>query len=172
MFAELIGRMESLQQSLCHSVRVGRPYESLHDEAHDRLSQVLVDSGIVKMSAEECSKSGTSRKFLPHGLGHSLGIQTHDVGCAKIRPRDDNPWLRNTRTIEPKQVFTIEPGLYFIDTFMDELRNGPYSSRIDWKKVDALKSFGGIRIEDDVVVLDDKVTTSAAHPDNLTRSVL
>jgi Xaa-Pro dipeptidase len=170
MFASLVDKMEALQQAMCWSVAVGRPYESLHDEAHERLGTVLVESGIAKMSAEECTKSGVTRKFLPHGLGHSLGLQTHDVGCAKVRPREDNPWLRNTRIIEPKQVFTIEPGLYFIDTFMDELKNGPYAGRIDWKTVDALRPFGGIRIEDDLLVLDN--TASKQNAENMTRDQL
>ncbi|MCK6550207.1 Xaa-Pro dipeptidase [Myxococcota bacterium] len=169
LFGELISKMESLQKALVAGVKVGRPYETLHDEAHDRLGAVLTELGIVKMSPEECVESGVSRKFLPHGLGHSLGLQTHDVGCAKIRPRDDNPFLRNTRTIEPGQVFTIEPGVYFIDTFMDELRGGPFQTAIDWQKIDALRPYGGVRIEDDVVVLaDSSVTTS----DNLTRETL
>ena len=114
------------------------------------------------------SSSGVTRLFLPHGLGHSLGLQCHDVGCAKIKPRNDNPFLRNTRVIEAGQVFTIEPGIYFIDTFMDELRARPEAKEIDWKKIDALKTFGGIRIEDDVVV--------RAEPElpieNITRAVL
>ena len=50
---------------------------------------------------------------MPHGLGHSLGITTHDVGCALRKPRVENPFLRNTRDVEVDQVFTVEPGLYF-----------------------------------------------------------
>jgi Xaa-Pro dipeptidase len=166
-FAALVERMEWLQQAVCRSIAVGRPYESLHDEAHDRLARVLVESGIAKMSAEECVTTGVTRKFLPHGLGHSLGLQTHDVGCAKVRPREDNPFLRNTRVIEPRQVFTIEPGLYFIDTFMEELRASPQSGRIDWRTVEALKPFGGIRIEDDLLVLEARA--GGAPAENLTR---
>lgn len=167
VFGELVERMDALQRGLIDAVKVGRPYESLHDEAHDRLAVVLTDLKIAKMSAAECVSAGVSRKFLPHGLGHSLGIQTHDVGCAKIRPRSDNPWLRNTRVIEAGQVFTIEPGVYFIDFLMDELRASAQGSRIDWGLVEALKAFGGIRIEDDVLVHD-----GAKASENITRAVL
>ena len=73
-------------------------------------------------SAEEIDTKGVSRAFYPHGLGHSLGLVTHDVGCASLRPRADNPFLRNTSTIAEGQVFTIEPGLYFIDGLLAELR--------------------------------------------------
>jgi Xaa-Pro dipeptidase len=168
VFTELVARMDQLQLALIESVRLGRQYESLHDEAHDRLGVVLTETGIVKMSAAECVSSGVSRKFLPHGLGHSLGVQTHDVGCAKIRPRNDNPWLRNTRVIEPRQVFTIEPGVYFVDTLMEELRASPQGSNIDWNLVEGLKSFGGIRIEDDVFV----TSPGAVVTENMTRAVL
>lgn len=168
-FRHLVAGMERMQQALVGSVAVGRPYESLHDEAHDRLAALLVESGLVKMSAEECVRSGVSRLFLPHGLGHSLGLTCHDVGCAKIKPRPENPWLRNTRTIEPGQVFTIEPGLYFIDTLLAQLEAGPHRDRIDWSSVRALKEFGGIRIEDDVVVLEGGAVTTSR---NLTRAVL
>src|SRR6185295_15922187 len=91
VFSELVVRMEAMQRGLVEAVKVGRPYESLHDEAHERLAAILTELKIVKMSAAECLASGVSRKFLPHGLGHSLGLQTHDVGCAKIKPRTDNP---------------------------------------------------------------------------------
>jgi Xaa-Pro dipeptidase len=169
LFAALLEGMERLQRALVEGVRVGRPYETLHDEAHVRLGALLEETGVVRMSAEACAASGVSRMFLPHGLGHSLGLQTHDVGCAKIRPRAENAWLRNTRVIEPGQVFTIEPGLYFIDTFLSELRGGPHGGAVDWRKVEALAPFGGIRIEDDVVVLPDGAVTRS---ENLTREVL
>jgi Xaa-Pro dipeptidase len=77
-------------------------------------------------------------------------------------PRADNPFLRNTTDVAPQQVFTIEPGLYFIDALLAPLRKSP---DIDWKLVDALAPLGGIRIEDDVVVQERGIR-------NLTREVL
>ncbi len=171
LFSELITRMEALQQALCLRVLVGRPYENLHDEAHQKLGELLVDTKLLKMSAAEAVNRGVTRMFLPHGLGHSLGLQCHDVGCAQIRPRSENAWLRNTRPIEAGQVFTIEPGLYFIDTLMEELKQGPYSGQVDWTTIDALKPFGGIRIEDDLVVLEPNAPQGGAAQ-NLTRNAL
>jgi Xaa-Pro dipeptidase len=152
-FGELIARMESLQQRMCASATVGKPYEELHEEAHRQLGAVLVETGLVRMSADEAVSSGLSRVFLPHGLGHSLGLVCHDVGCAEIKPRANNPFLRNTSTIAVDQVFTIEPGVYFIDMLLGPVRHGKEASRVDWKLVDALAQLGGIRIEDDVQVL-------------------
>ena len=70
------------------------------------------------------------------------------------KPKPNNPFLRNTSTISVDQVFTVEPGIYFIEMLLEPLRHGPNAARVDWKLVDALATLGGIRIEDDVQVLD------------------
>jgi Xaa-Pro dipeptidase len=164
-FAGLVLAVEALQQQLVASVRVGMPYEALHDESHRLMSAVLKDAGLARGSVEEIDTSGISRAFFPHGLGHSLGLVTHDVGCATVRPRADNPFLRNTSRIETGQVFTIEPGLYFIDGLLRDLKNKPAGKHVDWRLVEALAPFGGVRIEDDLLVLAYGVR-------NLTREVL
>jgi Xaa-Pro dipeptidase len=161
-FAQLVAGMEAMQQRLCSRVRVGLPYEELHDESHRQVAQILREVGISRLPADELVSRGVTRAFYPHGLGHSLGLQCHDVGCALRPPRQDNPFLRNTTDIAPRQVFTIEPGLYFIEALLAPLRKSP---DIDWKLVDALAPFGGIRIEDDVVVQEKGIR-------NLTREVL
>jgi Xaa-Pro dipeptidase len=164
-FGALVSRMETLQQKMCAGATVGKPYEELHEEAHRQLGAVLVETGVVKTSAEEAVTSGLSRAFLPHGLGHSLGLVCHDVGCAELKPKANNPFLRNTSKIAVDQVFTIEPGVYFIDMLLAPLRHGRDAGRVDWKLVDALAQLGGIRIEDDVQVVAGGIR-------NLTREVL
>jgi Xaa-Pro dipeptidase len=114
--------------------------------------------------ADEVPKEVTAA-FFPHGIGHSLGLQTHDVGCRRQPPRADNPFLRNTRTIAAGQVFTVEPGVYFIAQLLQPLRQSPLHHWVHWPSVDLLLPFGGARIEDNVVV------TSDGHW-NLTRAVL
>jgi Xaa-Pro dipeptidase len=156
-FGDLIGRTEAMQQRLCAGVVAGKPYESLHEEAHRQVGEILSAIGVAKIGAEEVVASGISRAFFPHGLGHSLGLTCHDAGCAEIKPKANNPFLRNTTTISVDQVFTIEPGVYFIDMLLGPLRHGANAARIDWKLVDALATLGGIRIEDDVQVLDGGV---------------
>jgi Xaa-Pro dipeptidase len=154
-----------MQKRLVARVAVGMPYEELHDESHRQLSAILVEAGIARGSAEEIDRAGVSRAFYPHGLGHSLGLVTHDVGCASLRPRPDNPFLRNTSRIAEDQVFTIEPGLYFIEGLLAALRARPEGKLVDWNTVEALAPYGGIRIEDDVQVLSRGVR-------NFTREVL
>ena len=104
-----------------------------------------------------------------HEAGHLLGIQVHDVGGKQINtrgditaPPTDYPALRNTRTIEKGQVFTIEPGLYFIPQLLDPERRSSRGKLINWKLVDSLLPLGGIRIEDNVLV-------TASGVENLTR---
>ena len=164
-FAGLVAQVEAMQQRLCAQVRVGLPYEALHDESHRQVGGILRETGLLKTSGEEAVASGVTRAFYPHGLGHSLGLQCHDVGCATVKPRPDNPFLRNTTVISERQCFTIEPGIYFIDALLRPLRQGPLARTVDWNMVDALAPFGGIRIEDDVVVGPDGVR-------NLTREAL
>lgn len=164
-FGGLVAAMEAMQKRLVERVAVGMPYEELHDESHRQVSAILKEAGIAKASVEEIDKRGISRVFYPHGLGHSLGLQTHDVGCATVKPRADNPFLRNTTKIEVGQTFTIEPGLYFIDGLLRELRGKPEGELVDWQLVDALTPFGGIRIEDDILVHESGVR-------NFTREVL
>ena len=164
-FCALVLAMEAMQKRLVAKVAVGMPYEELHDESHRQMSAILKDAGLATGSVEEIDKTGVSRAFYPHGLGHSLGLVTHDPGCAALRPRADNPFLRNTATVAEDQVFTIEPGLYFIDGLLAELRSKPEGKLVDWNVVEALTPFGGIRIEDDVLVLEQGVR-------NFTREVL
>jgi Xaa-Pro dipeptidase len=167
-FAHLATGLEKIQQELCRSAALGLPYEQLHNKSHELLAPLLREVGIVpagKVGDAELVESGVTRKFLPHGLGHSLGLQTHDVGCRSTQPESRNPWLRNTTKISPGQVFTIEPGVYFIEHLLEELRSSTAGRCVDWKLVDQLVPFGGVRVEDDLFVLDRNV-------ENVTREYL
>ena len=168
-FQALIDSVDRAQQGFVAMVRAGQSYPGLHLHAHHVLADVLREHGLLRMSAESAVASGVSSVFFPHGLGHPLGLQVHDVagfqqsedGGTIGRP-DGHPYLRMTRVLEPGMVVTIEPGLYFIDMLLDELRASPAAKDVDWARVDALRPYGGIRIEDDVACTD-------AAPENLTR---
>jgi Xaa-Pro dipeptidase len=168
-FQALIDSVDAAQQSFVAKVRAGQSYPDLHIHAHHVLAGVLLEHGFIRMSPESAVESGVSSAFFPHGLGHPIGLQVHDVagfqkserGGTISRP-DGHPYLRMTRVLEPGMVVTIEPGLYFIDMLLAELRDKPVAADIDWAKVDAFRQYGGIRIEDDVVCTEDA-------PENLTR---
>jgi len=171
-FTALRDGVEKLQQELCGDVRPAIPFGDLHRAAHGKVAKLLTESDVLRADPEEAEVKGWTRPFLPHGLGHHLGLQVHDVGGhlkdpegAKAPPPPEHPYLRNTRTIEPRQVFTVEPGLYFIEMLLREFRQGEASSRFNWKLIDELAPFGGIRVEDNVVVTE-------AGQRNLTREYL
>lgn len=166
-FAELLASTEAFQQRLCAQVRVGDKYEALHDQAHREVAAALRTAGVIRQSVGEAVDTKLTRSFFPHGLGHSLGLQCHDVGCALIKPRPDNPFLRNTTTIAEGQCFTIEPGIYFIDPLLRQLQNGPHAAAVDWPLARELATYGGVRIEDDLVVTGGQQVTR-----NLTREHL
>jgi len=155
LFAQLIKHVESLQQLVIERIAVGMAYEDLHDYAHELLADALREVGVSSASRDELVSSGATRTFLPHGLGHSLGLQVHDVGMRTHDPKPDNPYLRNTSTIVEGQVFTIEPGCYFIAPLLEELRETEIAKSLDWDVIARLRHFGGIRIEDNIAVLAD-----------------
>jgi Xaa-Pro dipeptidase len=168
-FAELIARMDTLQQSLCRHVRAGVDWRDIHMQAHTLVATLLRDAGIVNCGAEECVATGISRVFLPHGIGHLLGLEVHDAGGFMGAPEggdipkpDGHPSLRLTRVLEDGFVVTMEPGIYFIDQLLGAARADARARHIDWARVDSLRPFGGIRIEDDLAV-------TATGCENLTR---
>jgi Xaa-Pro dipeptidase len=169
-FSALIDGVNNLQQELCEAVRPGAEWPELHIRAHHLVARLLGEAGVLAIGPDEAVDSGISAAFLPHGLGHMLGLQVHDV--AGFKPRADaepvprppgHPTLRLTRRLEAGMVVTVEPGIYFIDSLLAKLRAGPNAGAVNWKLVDTLRAYGGVRIEDDVVV------TATGHED-LTRS--
>ncbi|MGE5345802.1 MAG: Xaa-Pro dipeptidase [Acidithiobacillales bacterium] len=163
VFVRLLDGMKALQKVLAESARPGRSYTDLHREAHRRIGALLAETGILKVSLDEAVERKLTLPFLPHGLGHFLGVQVHDVSGrqasregAALPPPEDYPSLRTTRTIETRMVFTIEPGLYFIPMLLEPYRAGRTSDAFDWPLIDRLTACGGIRVEDDVLVEADR----------------
>ena len=168
-FAEMIDAMDRMQLGLCNDMRAGVDYGHLHVSTHHRISAILEHFGIIKVDAEAAVEMGLSSVFFPHGLGHYLGIQTHDVAGridnqGRDLPRPEgHPFLRLTRSMESGNVLTVEPGFYFIDTLLKQWRDKHGPDAINWDKVEQFRPYGGIRIEDDIVVTD-------GEPINLTRA--
>ncbi len=162
-FAALRDSIDGMQQTLCGELRPGVDFVALHRRAHELLAEVLREHGLLRSSAEEALEHGVTRTFLPHGLGHLLGLQVHDAGGWQVspdgverRPPAEHPFLRLTRTVEPGFVVTIEPGVYFIPALLRTM-TAPNRAHVDWDTVERLLPFGGIRIEDDVLVGSDGI---------------
>lgn len=161
-FQELIEAMDDAQQQICDAVAPKVNYPDLHMLAHQKVAELLKRFKIVSLDPAAIVEKRISSTFLPHGLGHYLGLQVHDVGGFQRDPvgttipkPEGHPYLRLTRVVEPSFVFTIEPGLYFIEPLLTELKKSENAKFVNWKRVDEFRKYGGVRIEDDVVVTDN-----------------
>lgn len=170
-FAELIARMDVLMLNAVDGLKPGTSYVDLHIETYKNIGNVLFEFGFINTSAELAVEAGIVSTFFPHGLGHHLGLQTHDVGGfmvdelgSHVASPEAHPFLRTSRVIETNQVFTIEPGLYFIDSLLTDLKASKNSHMVNWNAVDEMRAFGGIRIEDNIIV-------HQLHNENMTRDL-
>jgi Xaa-Pro aminopeptidase len=157
-----------VQQTAIASAKPGIEYRALHLAASERIASGLVDLGILKGPAQALVERDAHALFFPHGLGHMLGLSTHDAGgCLAGRTPSDRfglKWLRADLPLQPGYVVTVEPGIYFIKALIDDRgRREEFADCVDWSRVDSLQGFGGIRIEDDVLITDSgsEVLTAA-----------
>ncbi|NCF14009.1 MAG: Xaa-Pro dipeptidase [Gammaproteobacteria bacterium] len=168
-FQDLIDRMDAMELEIIGRVQAGIDYRELHVGTHKTLATLLVDAELAIGDPETLLETGVTSAFFPHGLGHLLGIQVHDVGGHQeneagtiIDPPSGHPFLRLTRALEEDMVLTIEPGLYVIDMLLENLRGTPAENHVNWDTVDWLRPYGGVRVEDDIRVM-------ANGQENLTR---
>ena len=168
-YADLISALDEAQLLLCDEIVAGRDYRAVHLTAHRVLGDVLQRIGLTTLPGQAALEQGVTGVFFPHGIGHLLGLQVHDVGGVmgdaqghELKRPEGHPYLRLTRTLEPGVVVTVEPGIYFIDSLLAAARADSRREHIDWALVEELRPFGGIRIEDNVAVTESR-------PENLTR---
>jgi Xaa-Pro dipeptidase len=168
-FAALIAALDARQRALIASIKPGLNYLDLHETMHRAIGDLLAEFGMVDCSGGEAFELRITDAFIPHGLGHLIGLQTHDVAGHMVSPDggtrpppDRYAALRLTREVAVDQIFTIEPGFYFIPMLLDELRAKPAARHVDWPVIARYMRYGGIRIEDNVHVTRDGVV-------NLTR---
>lgn len=161
-FADIIEQFNRLQLELVAEVQAGVNFIDLHMLCHRKIAALLSEIDLARGSIDTLVESGVTQAFYPHGLGHLLGIQVHDIGGhmgddtgTVIDPPSGHPFLRLTRLLEADQVLTIEPGIYVIDMLLDNLAGSPGHAMINQSKLDWLRRYGGIRIEDNVRVLEN-----------------
>ena len=138
----------------------------LHLLAATTIASGLKDIGLMKGDVEEAVAAGAHALFFVHGLGHMMGIDVHDmedlgdvVGYAPGEERSTQfglAYLRLARQLEPGFVITVEPGVYFIPALIDRWRTDEmHKDFIDYERLESYREFGGIRIEDDVLITED-----------------
>ena len=148
------------------AIKPGIPYRQIHLLAASVIAEGLRELGLMKGDVEEAVKQGAHAMFFPHGLGHMLGMDVHDlenvgenfVGYDEETVRSEQfgtAFLRLGRKLQPGFVLTVEPGIYFIPALIDLWKaEGRCADFINFDKAETYKDFGGIRIEDDVLVTE------------------
>lgn len=173
-----------------HVARIVKPhmmYTEVHNAAYMTLAEGLVSLGLLKGTAADAVAAGAMTMLMPHGLGHGLGMDVHDCeamgersfdfsSIAERAAKSGTCIYRAAWRLEPGTVMTDEPGLYFIPALIDKCRaEGLYKGIVDYDALNAYRNFGGIRIEDDILVTetgsrilgDRKIPVTAEEMENI-----
>ncbi len=147
-------------------VKPGMMYTDVHNAACLELAEGLIGAGLMHGSAADAVAAGAMTLFMPHGLGHGLGMDVHDCEAMGERSFDFSSIAERAAAsgtciyraawrLRPGTVMTDEPGIYFIPALIDKCRaEGLYKGIVDYDALDAYRDFGGIRIEDDLLLTD------------------
>ena len=150
------------------AIEIAKPgvtYQYVHLEVCKVLAQGLKDLGLMKGDVNEAVAAGAHALFMPHGLGHMMGLDVHDMedlGQIYVGYDDENrpidqfgtSSLRMGRRLQEGFVITDEPGCYFIPALIDQWRaQGMHKEFLNYDKIETFKDFGGIRLEDDILII-------------------
>jgi Xaa-Pro aminopeptidase len=157
--AELHALVCAAKDAATHNCIAGTEWRDIHWTAARVIAAGLVDFGLLRGSVDALVERRTVSLFFPHGIGHMVGLGVRDAG--EVLPgrearNDDFPRLRIDLPLEAGHVVTVEPGIYFVPALLNdpELRER-HRDGVDWDRAERMLGFGGIRIEDDVLVTDD-----------------
>ena len=149
-----------------NALKPGIEFRDVHNIVLTEIAKGMTDLGLMKGNPEEAARAGAACMFLPHGLGHMMGLDVHDmenlgevnVGYEEGRTKSTQfgfKSLRLAKALEPGFVFTVEPGIYFIPDLIDKWRaEKQFTDFICYDKLDAWRNFGGIRNEEDWLVFE------------------
>ncbi|KAF1976147.1 putative Xaa-Pro aminopeptidase [Bimuria novae-zelandiae CBS 107.79] len=150
--------VQEMQKQTIAVLKEGVLWDGVHELAHKVLIDGLLKLGILKGSADEILKARTSVAFMPHGLGHYLGMDTHDTGGnANYQDTDSMfKYLRVRGNLPARSVITVEPGCYFCRFIIEPYLKDPKQAKyIDKDVLDRYWSVGGVRIEDNILITKD-----------------
>ena len=164
---EIYSIVEACHDHVLEVAKPGVKYQDVHFAVCRLMTDRLKELGLMKGDTEEAVRAGAHAMFLPHGLGHMMGMDVHDMeGLGQIYVGFDDETrpnleqfgtncLRMGRRLEPGFVLTDEPGIYFIPHLIDLWRKeGHCKEFLNFDKLETYKDFGGIRIEDDLLITE------------------
>jgi Xaa-Pro aminopeptidase len=156
--AELHAVVHAAERASIERCLPGTEWVDVHMTAAQVIAEGLVAFGVLRGEPSALVESGAVWLFFPHGIGHLVGLGVRDAG-GPLRSRRDTPSpvknLRINLPLEPGFVVTVEPGIYFVPAMLqDPERRVRHRDAVDWDRVDRLLDFGGIRIEDNVLITD------------------
>jgi Xaa-Pro aminopeptidase len=176
---ELYELVLNMQRAAVAAIRPGGLFGEVHHAACRCCAEGLIALGLLRGNVDEAVERGAHTLFFPHGIGHLVGLDVHDMedlgdlaGYADGQTRDTRfGWnnLRLNRKLRPHMLLTIEPGLYWIPALLDDpLRTAPFGDILNRARFERFRGFGGIRIEDNVFVLESGVEeTTRSIPKSL-----
>jgi Xaa-Pro aminopeptidase len=135
--------------------RPGVDWHDVHRTAALVVAEGLVDLGVLRGAPETLVESGAATLFFPHGVGHLVGLGVRDAGpgSGEVRePQGGLPRLRVDIPLAPRHAWTVEPGIYFVPALLARERG---RDDVVWDRIDRLQGFGGVRLEQNVLVADD-----------------
>jgi Xaa-Pro aminopeptidase len=157
--AELHSLVRAAGVAATKACLAGTEWRDVHRTAALVIGEGLVEAGLLRGEPESLLEQGAITIFFPHSIGHMIGLGIRDAGD-QLEGRDGNysgyPRMRYDRPLEPGHVVTVEPGIYFVPSLLRdrELRER-HRDTVDWERTDRMMDFGGIRIEDNVLVTED-----------------
>ncbi len=156
---ELHAVVHAAQRAAIDRCAPGAEWRDVHRVAAATIAEGLAAHGLLRGDPETLVESGATWLFSPHGIGHLVGLGVRDAaGPLRQRRHDPKPFpnLRMDLPLEPGMVVTVEPGVYFVAAILgDPERRHRFRDQVDWQQVDRLLGFGGIRIEDNVLITAD-----------------
>lgn len=164
---QVVNTVVAAQEAALAMCAPGVAFREVHDEACRVLARGLTDMGLMRGDPDEAVAAGAHALFMPHGLGHAMGLDVHDmeglgedrVGYADEATRSTQfgtAYLRFARPLATGHVMTVEPGCYFIGPLVDQWQaEGTHAAFLDFDEIQTWVGLGGVRIEDDIVVTDD-----------------
>ncbi len=163
---EIYSIVLEVQETAIKAVKPGVKFRNIHQKAAKTTFTRLKELGLMKGNVAEGVKAGAHALFFPHGLGHHIGLDVHDmedygenyVGYDSKTTRSDQfglAYLRMAKELQPGYVLTVEPGIYFIPDLIDRwIAEKKHRQYINYNKVNEYRDFGGVRIEDNILVTE------------------